>query len=659
MVAAVDPAQEDRLLGFQNTLVSGAPLREGSEALVNAKKGVATIPVIASTNSYVAESLHVNVSRLSIPPGTNVPKVLASHRSFHFVTHLRGTTIGHFDYSPQKLYSIALRYITGSAGNVSDLWSVGPAHYKVLSPDHLQAEAIKQSMFAYIVNNGAVAADNQDTQFRYVTHHAQPQGAPEVKFNLLGRFDPAKLPGFSSLSALPLSYTPPVAAPGNAASRRALHGQDLRPTMNLGGYIAQPPFLLTNLSALKVLDNPKVFSGVDHKAPISVIRVRVAGATAPTKLAIARIKEVATLIRERTHLSVDVTAGSSPTRVTVDLPPGKFGRPALALSENWVKKGVAITILSALDKKSLVLFVLVLVVTALFLANGALASVRARRAEIGTLLCLGWGRAKVFRAILYELGAIGLAAGLVGAGLAAALVAALGLKMPIARTLFVIPTAAALAILAGLLPAVRASKGAPLDAVRPPVGGAAPARPTRGIVSMAFVNLRRLPGRTIVSAVGLLVGVAALAVLLAIDLAFSGVATGSLLGNVVSVQVRGVDYLSVGLAVALGAFSVADVAFLNLKERAPELVTLRTSGWRDAHLFRLVVLEGTGIGVLGGVCGAVLGVATTVLLGGPIVYVVLAGLAAAAAGVAVATLASVIPASLVARMSAPVVLAEE
>ena len=54
-------------------------------------------------------------------------------------------------------------------------------------------------------------------------------------------------------------------------------------------------------------------------------------------------------------------------------------------------------------------------------------------------------------------------------------------------------------------------------------------------------------------------GVAALAFLLAINLAFRGTLVGTLLGQVVSLQVRAVDYISVGLAIALGAFSVADV----------------------------------------------------------------------------------------------------
>jgi ABC-type antimicrobial peptide transport system permease subunit len=103
---------------------------------------------------------------------------------------------------------------------------------------------------------------------------------------------------------------------------------------------------------------------------------------------------------------------------------------------------------------------------------------------------------------------------------------------------------------------------------------------------------------------GLFVGVGALALLLSITLAFKGALLGTALGAFISVQVRGVDYLGVVLAVVLAALSVTDVLFLNLRERAPELVTLRAAGWRERDLGRMVALEGLGIGFLGSVAGA-------------------------------------------------------
>ena len=120
-----------------------------------------------------------------------------------------------------------------------------------------------------------------------------------------------------------------------------------------------------------------------------MIRVRVAGVTGPNPVSLERIKEVAQLIAVRTHLTVDIVSGSSPAPTAVSLPAGTFRQPQLLLTEDWVKKGVAVAILAAVDKESVLLFTLILVVCALFVANSATAAVRSRRRELGVLACLG------------------------------------------------------------------------------------------------------------------------------------------------------------------------------------------------------------------------------------------------------------------------------
>src|SRR5439155_14015187 len=212
-----------------------------------------------------------------------------------------------------------------------------------------------------------------------------------ARVQVVGRFDPTRLPGFSPLTSVPLeSYYPPTAEPADATSRQALGGRSLLPSANMGGYIEQPPFMLTTLRGARAFTDSRFFHGLNAKAPISVIRVKVADVTGPDPLSRERVRRVAQAILDETGLTVDITAGSSPHPLLVRLPAGTFGRPSLLLREGWVKKGVAVVVLSALDRKSLALFALILVVSTLFLANGSLAAVRTRRSEIGTLLSMGW-----------------------------------------------------------------------------------------------------------------------------------------------------------------------------------------------------------------------------------------------------------------------------
>ena len=463
------------------------------------------------------------------------------------------------------------------------------------------------------------------------------------------------------MSRVPLeSYYPPEVWPVDAASRRALRGGPLRPTMNLGDYVAQPPFLLTTLEAARAMVRRDLFKGANEAAPISAIRVRVAGATGPDRLSQERIRLVAETIVKRTGLAVDVTAGSSPRQIAVRLPAGKFGRPALLVREGWVKKGVAVALVDALDRKSLGLLALVLGAAGFFVCNGALGAVRSRRTEIGSLLTFGWSRRSIFALILGELALIGFVAGVLGSAIAAAIVLAFGLELSLLLVLLVPPVALLLAVAAGLLPALRAAGMAPLEAIRPPVMARGRGRRVRRLAVLALVNLVRVPGRTAVAAAGLVVGVGALTVLLAIQRAFEGSAVGTLLGNAVAIQVRPADLVAAALVIALAAAAVADVLYRNLRERAAEFATLRAFGWHPRQLARVVAFEALLLGLAGSLTGAALAVAaSTWMLEVPAAPLAEAAALAAAAGTLAALLASLPPLAQLGRLTTPTVLAAE
>ena len=337
----------------------------------------------------------------------------------------------------------------------------------------------------------------------------------------------------------------------------------------------------------------------------SVIRVRVAGVTGPDALSRERVNAVAQQIEQRTGLDVDIVAGSSPSPVTIGLPAGRFGQPPLTLSENWVKKGVAVAILNAVDKTSVVLFTLILVVCVLFVGNAATAAVRGRRRELGVLAAVGWRRSRLFATVLGELAGIGLAAGLLAAAIAVPVSAGLGLSAS--------PGTGAAGGARRDRGGRRGRPGAGLAGrpgrpgqLGPAAGARGPPRRTSpaGSPHWPLLNVARTPGRTLIGVVSLAIGIAALTLLTAVTVAFRGVVVGSLLGDAVAVQVRGVDYIAAGATVALGVLAVADVVFLNITERAAELATIRSFGWRDTALARLVITEGAIIGVTGSLAGA-------------------------------------------------------
>jgi putative ABC transport system permease protein len=418
--------------------------------------------------------------------------------------------------------------------------------------------------------------------------------------------------------------------------------------------------LITTLSALPELEHRRQFTGVPARDPIGVIRVRIAGVTGPGALSRERINAVAQQIEQRTGLDVDVVAGSSPAPETIDLPAGKFGQPSLTLTQNWVKEGVAVLILKAVDKTSVALYILILVVCVLFVGNAATAAVRGRRRELGVLASLGWRRSRLFATVLGELAGIGLVAGLLAAALAIPISAALGLDAAPLRTLLAVPVAIAVAVVAGLAPAWLAARADPISSVRPPVLAVRRARQPGSITALAALNVTRTPGRTAIGVVSLAVGIAAVTMLTAVTFAFRGVVVGSLLGDAVAVQVRSVDYVAAGATVSLGVLAVADVVFLNITERAAELATISSFGWRDTALARLVITEGAIIGVTGSLAGAAAGLAAAALFAGQLPGRLIAIAAAAVvAGVLITAAAALLPAALLRRLPTAHLLAEE
>ena len=683
LTAAIDPEQENKLVGLDPAVLSGRPL-SAQESFGTTRFG-ATIPVLAAATSYIEEPLQVSVERVDPPAGHTLAQVLRDpvpikegvdpppgpNVVYGRVRALPGKQVGQLTVPSDTIFRQFLYELSILADPTSDrplftsFWSAGPVTYRTDPGNVLTAVPVRNPPTVYsdpsgfaVGNDGTgygyVPVDNADTQFRQLTNHAaqgQTRGIPGIAaMRVVGTFDPTRLArpaanGSAPLNQVPLeAYAPPLVQPADPASRRALSGKAFGPTANVGGYVSQPPALLTTLAAARGMTDPRFFTGGKPEAPISVIRVRVAGVTGPDKQSLERIRRVATAITTRTGLQVDITAGSSPEPQLVQLPAGDFGRPPLLVSEGWSRKGVAVVILSAVDAKSAALFALILAVTLGLLANAATAAVRSRRREIGILLATGWAPRHIFGVILGELGLVGALAGMVGAGLAGGLVAALHLELPAVRVLLVPPVALAVALLAGFVPAVVAARGSPSDVVLPAVS--APRRrgsaATRRMTQLAARNLRRRPGRAAVAAGTLLIGVAGVTALLGINIAYQDLVTGTRLGDYVATAARTVDYLAVALALLLAGISIANTLVLDQAERAPELATLQATGWAPGHLARLTVYEATGLGLLGSVPGAVAGAMIGLLAGAPLWTVLILSLVAATGGTVLAAVAGLV-----------------
>lgn len=671
LLAAIDPVQENKLVGLGGAVVSGRYLTAADHtrlegytsrgATVPAGSPTATttyhqVPVMVSDRPLTSGGLTLQVQRLAVPKDLastdRVEQRLGQPGPVRWLDSLPANTVKTVHLTDRSQYARMLAGYESPVGVNDQYWSVGQVTYQQhrdgsVSPQTVHPappETWLDPLNALQLYDAPQAS--KDVAFRNLhVHFASNRvstgrlfAAPRL--HPVGTFDPTKIEGFSSLSRVPLTtYYPPDATPGDPRSARLLHGRSLLPDHDLAGYLQQPPMLLTTIRSIGSFSDPNAFSGTtaSRRAPISVIRVRVAGVTGANALSLARVRLVAAQIIKDTGLDVDITMGSSPHQIQVDLPAGNAGRPPLVLNEGWVKKGVAVALLSAIDTKSLLLFVLVLLVCGLFLVNATVASTRVRATELGVLACLGWPRRRIFQLLEYELIAVGVVAGLLSTGIAA--VASELFAVPISwwRIGLVVPISVTVVAVSGLWPAWRACRVTPMRALRPLVRNVRATTQVRTIRRLGLVGLLRSPGRSILGAASLLVGSAALTAMITIQHAFNGQAVGTSLGNVVAVQVRGVDYLAAILTIGLGAFAVADVVYLNISERRAEIASLQASGWAERHVRRLFRTEGLTIAIVGATLGCAL--ATTTAWAILPIHLDQA-LAASAASIVIAVLAS-------------------
>jgi ABC-type antimicrobial peptide transport system permease subunit len=144
-----------------------------------------------------------------------------------------------------------------------------------------------------------------------------------------------------------------------------------------------------------------------------------------------------------------------------------------------------------------------------------------------------------------------------------------------------------------------------------------------------------------VAAAGLAVGVTGLTVLLATSGEFSGSIGASKLAGLVNGSTRGTDLAAVLLTIALSAAGIADVTYLNLRERSGELAALAASGWGRAQLGRLLATESVITALIGSVAGAAAGLAIADAAFGLSARVVGAAGAAALGGTVIALAATI------------------
>jgi FtsX-like permease family protein len=601
VVAGVDPAAETALLGLDRCVTHGRVLLP-SDQLADAgdrDPPGTRIPVLVSTRSFVDETFTGHLTRAgdaaALLSGAQ-PQGLASWQP-----------VREFKTSADELYRAYLPTV-GEEVDEWPIWSIGDVSYRQ-QPGGLHLEALTQPSDPSIYdrrNTGSAIPLSVttppavgDSWFRSVTQHGYDLAEGNRYWNVVGTYNPDCLPGFDPLAGSGLeTYAIPTV--------RLPDGRELRPNRSLAGYINSPPLLLTTLDGAAWFSDPKRFDGAPGAAFISVVRVKLAGLGEPGPLAEARIGRIAANIRDATGLQVDVVKGASPREVQVDLPAGRFGRPALTVSEPWSVKGVAFRFTQALSAQNLALFTLALVGATILVGEAAYTAVRRRRAEFGVLRALGWPARRISALVELEMLLLGLAVGVVALAVGLPLTAIAGIR-PLSWTMLAaVPLAAAIAALAALLPALAAARGTTMRGLA--LGGRGRIRRSHPPRFAFTLGLRDLVGlwrtEAMLGTIAITLGAAMLGTVVLVAAAFRGQLDTTVLGVYLGEHVRPFHVAVAVLTLAIGALAAGQIITLGYLERQAQLAALRAMGWQRAHVLQLLAAQGLALGTLGGLGGA-------------------------------------------------------
>jgi hypothetical protein len=614
MIIGVDPAAEDALAGLDKCVADGRALSPADRIELTRGQNnlpVAVLPMVAATHSFVDESVQVDIDQASDSNMlSSTPQSLQSWRPVVQQNH-----------SADELYQSWLAEVSQQSLWASSIQVPGDAHYIQVGPDHLAAGTVQPdlSSFGSLVNitsaqNAPIEA--QDVWFRSLSVHQWVNsfgpGLPAARPDFVGRYEPACLSGFGSTAGgLKDIYSPPTVLLPN--------GGRLGPTRSPADYVNNAPTLLTTLDAAAYFARPDRFeSGLGDKF-ISAIRVRIAGTEQAGPVAQARLTRVAAAIKDATGLSVDIIRGSSSRPIHVDLPAGKFGRPALTVTEPWAVKGVAFTFLRAVSAQNLALFALVLLGAMVLVGETGYMSVVRRQREFGVLRALGWRTRSIAWLVELEMLILGLVVGVVALVIGEPVVMRLGQSTSAGQLAAVVPLAVAVAALAGLVPAIAAARGSTLAMIQSTAGADITNRQAPdGVAGIAWRELRgQWRVEAVLGALAIALGAGTLGVLVLITAAFRGQLDTTVLGTYLAGEVRPFHLILALLTVVVGAIAAAEVVTLSYLERRAHLGALRALGWPATAVVRFLIAQASVLGMAGGLTAAIVVAAAGLLLQAP------------------------------------------
>lgn len=579
-VAAIDPQAEQALVGLEDALLEGRYLSSADTYRVPNDSYSYFIPVLINESSFQNISINIKTYRLTDPAQENLSQSLSSGG----ITYLEGMQSELLGEKTTTLHDYFLQYIRlfmkqgGTVGaTMTDYLRPSPVQYTQIAGQKA-ALSISPSGVSWYGPIPGVSVDPAQGAFRKALRDdfvlVENHIGYTFEFAPVGIYDLTGLGG-STINQVPQElYSAPTALLREDGDGNVLQQEvTIIPTNNPLGYLSQPPVMLTTLSAAKFLAQRDDY--------ISAVRIRVAGVETAGEASQRKIEKVAREIEELTGLQVDITLGSSPQTMLVDVQGSEKVQALGKLEELWVRQLVGITLQRDFTRFDSLLFAAMFFSFAVFLYSSVSLNLIGREQEIGVLKTIGWKDRRILGYLLSEALLLALVVGCIACLGTLGVTAWLGQPISFNRAVWIFPLMLGLFVLGTAIPFIQASRRTPLSLLQQGElhagGGKASAFNMRSLTSR---NISKQRLRFATATLGLIPAFLALILFLFITMIMAGELSGSLLGQHIQVLIQPYHYLVMALILLVCQLILLNVNAINLNKRKVEIGVLLTAGWK-------------------------------------------------------------------------------
>lgn len=630
LLVGIDPIQEARLVGLDKAMLSWDNTHYFSSAdkplkVNNEYSNFTEIPVIINRQSFVDEKVTILFERLDLPfdnadSAANTMKTVKENGGGSYLDSIESFDAPRtITYDEQEIFKLLIESFTGinpyngkkesnytaTAERVQNILGIKPSSLQFQSAENLFAE---KWPFTYKVKSYALEDKQWEKHLMnaYRPLNCYPTTYDDVirlNYNVLGFFDPNKLTITKDpLAELPLETYRPAHArlvldeDGNPVNPVVT----LKPTDNPIGLLTNPPAILTTLDAAATIAGP---------TPISAIRVKVAGVGHFSEENKMKVEQVAKEIERVTGLATNVTFGSSPQTVLLEVP-ASGNQPALGWVEQiWIKLGESFAIFREVKMgfSGIILCIVITAVIYVFIHN--LLALQERKREFAILLAIGWPLGKLKIMLLLESLIIGSFAALIAWGIQG-LVSLFG-KAPVSwlRLAGVGIAVFLIYVLGTIFSTFWLRNIKPYEAAQQGEIAASPHRLVKGmgIFTLALHHLSGKWKRHFLSAVAMTVPTTLLFFFMFVTIRLEGMLYTTWLGQYVLMEVGYVHYFAIVVAFLVSIFISTEIMWQNVVERKEEILTLKALGWKNRSIRSLLLTEGMLFGLVSGLIGIFMG----------------------------------------------------